>query len=70
MRAFRKEKVASAVRQIVAEAIACRLSDPRVAPLTDAIWLNEVRERYRGSALVAFREAVIASFSDRPRRSG
>ena len=37
--------------------------DPRVAPLTDAIWLNEVRERYRGSALVAFREAVIASFS-------
>ena len=34
MRAYRKEKVASVVRQIVGEAIVHRLSDPRVAPLT------------------------------------
>ncbi len=34
MRPYRKEKVASAVRDIVSEAIANRLNDPRVAPLT------------------------------------
>lgn len=34
MRAYRKEKVSSVVHQIVGEAIAHRLNDPRVAPLT------------------------------------
>ncbi len=34
MRPYRKEKVASLVRQIVSEAIVHRLHDPRVAPLT------------------------------------
>lgn len=34
MRPYRKEKVASLIRQIVSEAIAYRLHDPRVAPLT------------------------------------
>jgi ribosome-binding factor A len=34
MRAYRKERVASVIRRVVGEAIAHRLSDPRVAPLT------------------------------------
>ncbi len=34
MRPYRKEKVASAVRQIVGEAIAHKLNDPRVDPMT------------------------------------
>ena len=34
MRPYRKEKLASLVRQIVSEAIVHRLHDPRVAPLT------------------------------------
>ena len=34
MRPYRKEKVASVVRQVVSEAIVHRLHDPRVEPLT------------------------------------
>lgn len=34
MRPYRKEKVASVIRQVVGEAIVHRLNDPRVAPLT------------------------------------
>ncbi len=34
MGAYRKEKIASAIRQVVCNAIARRLNDPRVAPLT------------------------------------
>jgi len=34
MRPFRKEKIASLVRQVVGDAIAHRLQDPRVSPLT------------------------------------
>ena len=34
MRPYRKEKVASVVRDIVSEAIAHRMNDPRIAPLT------------------------------------
>lgn len=34
MRPFRKEKIASLVRQVVSDAIAHRLQDPRVSPLT------------------------------------
>ncbi len=34
MRRYRKEKLASSVRQIVGEAIAYKLNDPRVGPLT------------------------------------
>jgi len=34
MRPFRKERVASVVREIITDALARRLSDPRVSPLT------------------------------------
>lgn len=34
MRPYRKERVASAVREIVSEALAHRMNDPRVEPLT------------------------------------
>ena len=34
MRPYRKEKIASVVREIVSEAIARRINDPRLAPLT------------------------------------
>ncbi len=34
MRPYRKEKVASVVREIISDAIAHRMNDPRVAPLT------------------------------------
>jgi DNA-binding transcriptional LysR family regulator len=42
--------------------------DPGRPALTDFIWLNEVEDGYRGSALTAFREAVLESFgrSERP----
>lgn len=34
MRPYRKEKLASIIRQVISEAIVHRLSDPRIAPLT------------------------------------
>lgn len=34
MKQFRRERVASVIREIVSEGIARRLSDPRIAPLT------------------------------------
>jgi len=45
---FRKERVASAVRDIVSEAIAHRLNDPRVAPMTTV-----TRVEMTGDLLVA-----------------
>ena len=34
MRPYRKEKLASVVRQVVSEAVVHKLSDPRISPLT------------------------------------
>ncbi|UCC29293.1 MAG: 30S ribosome-binding factor RbfA [Phycisphaerales bacterium] len=48
MRPYRKEKVASVIRQVIGEAIVHRLNDPRVAPLTTVM-----RVEVTGDLLIA-----------------
>jgi len=48
MKSFRKERVATLVREIVTEAIARKISDPRVSPLTTV-----TRVKMTGDLLIA-----------------